>query len=201
VPNKTIDELDPAGPLAGTEEVGIWQAGAVPDATVKTTLQDIADLASGVLPGLANQIPYYAASGTTLSPAQHADYREITGGGAALTLGDSASLTPGALALAANSGGHAVISANSTTASTINLDLPPNLGTPGDVLTTNGAGITSWGAAIGVTHTVATLPAAPPAGSRAWVTDATTPAFLAPLVGGGAVVCPAFYDGTNWIAA
>lgn len=54
--------------------------------------------------------------------------------------------------------------------------------------------------------TVAGLSAAmPPSaglrGVRAHVTDADGPAFMAPLVGGGAVVCPAFCDGTTWIAA
>lgn len=48
-------------------------------------------------------------------------------------------------------------------------------------------------------YTVATLPAGTQ-GQRAHVTDATAPVFLAPLVGGGAVVCPAFFNGTNWVA-
>lgn len=54
---------------------------------------------------------------------------------------------------------------------------------------------------VGQAYTVATLPAAPPQGTRAWVTDANAPTFLGVLAGSGAVVCPAFYDGTNWIAA
>lgn len=51
-------------------------------------------------------------------------------------------------------------------------------------------------------YTVATLPTcnAGAAGTRAYVTDATTPAFLVTLVGSGAVVSPAFCDGTNWVA-
>ena len=48
-------------------------------------------------------------------------------------------------------------------------------------------------------YTVATLPAGV-TGMRAYVTDATTPTFLGTLTGGGAVVCPAFYDGTAWVA-
>lgn len=48
-------------------------------------------------------------------------------------------------------------------------------------------------------YTVATLPAGTQ-GDCAFVTDATAPAFLTALVGGGAVVAPAFYDGTNWVA-
>jgi hypothetical protein len=53
-------------------------------------------------------------------------------------------------------------------------------------------------------YTVAALNAAfPPAsnvGLRAYVTDATAPAFLSTLAGSGAVVCPAFCDGTHWVA-
>ena len=49
-------------------------------------------------------------------------------------------------------------------------------------------------------RTVAQLPAAGTAGRRAYVTDALAPAFLAAVVGGGAVVTPVFDDGTNWIA-
>lgn len=48
-------------------------------------------------------------------------------------------------------------------------------------------------------YTVATLPAGTQ-GDTAFVTDALAPAFLTALVGGGAVVTPAFYDGTNWVA-
>jgi hypothetical protein len=54
---------------------------------------------------------------------------------------------------------------------------------------------------VGQAYIVSGLPAAPPQGTRAWVTDATAPVFLTPLVGLGGVVCPAFYDGTNWVAA
>ena len=48
-------------------------------------------------------------------------------------------------------------------------------------------------------YTVATLPAGS-VGMRAYVTDATLPTFLTALTGGGAVVCPAFYNGTAWVA-
>lgn len=46
--------------------------------------------------------------------------------------------------------------------------------------------------------TVATLPTGIEGGC-AYVTDALAPAFLATVVGGGAVKCPVFYDGTNWV--
>lgn len=47
-------------------------------------------------------------------------------------------------------------------------------------------------------YTVATLPAGTQ-GDTAFVTDALAPAFLVAVVGGGAVVTPVFYDGTNWV--
>lgn len=49
-------------------------------------------------------------------------------------------------------------------------------------------------------YTVATLPASPSDGDRAYVTDATAPTYLGTLTGGGAVVCPVFYNGTDWIS-
>lgn len=48
-------------------------------------------------------------------------------------------------------------------------------------------------------YTVATLPAGAQ-GDCAFVTDALAPAYLTAVVGGGAIVTPVFYDGTNWVA-
>jgi len=48
-------------------------------------------------------------------------------------------------------------------------------------------------------YTVATLPAGAQ-GDIAYVTDALAPTFLTAVVGGGAVVTPVFYDGTNWVS-
>jgi hypothetical protein len=48
---------------------------------------------------------------------------------------------------------------------------------------------------------VADLPAVAAIGQRATVTDAAAPAFLAPLVGGGAVVAPAMFNGVAWVSA
>lgn len=48
-------------------------------------------------------------------------------------------------------------------------------------------------------YTVATLPAGVQ-GDLAYVTDANAPTFLGVIAGGGAVKCPVFYDGTNWVA-
>jgi hypothetical protein len=49
-------------------------------------------------------------------------------------------------------------------------------------------------------YTVATLPAAGTVGRKAYVTDALAPTFLAVIVGGGAVRCPVFDNGTAWVA-
>jgi len=47
-------------------------------------------------------------------------------------------------------------------------------------------------------YTVGTLPAGT-IGDEAYVTDALAPAYLTTAVGGGAVVCKVFFNGTNWI--
>ena len=69
-------------------------------------------------------------------------------------------------------------------------------------LTTNVSGIlpvANGGNGLGLAYTVATLPAAGTQGRRSWVTDALAPVFLAAPVGGGAVVCPVFDNGTAWV--
>ena len=48
-------------------------------------------------------------------------------------------------------------------------------------------------------YTVATLPAGTQ-GDTAFVTDALAPAFLAAVVGGGAIVTTVFYNGAAWVA-
>jgi hypothetical protein len=48
-------------------------------------------------------------------------------------------------------------------------------------------------------YTVATLPVGA-VGMNAYVIDALAPAYLAPVIGGGAVVCPVFYNGVAWVA-
>lgn len=49
-------------------------------------------------------------------------------------------------------------------------------------------------------YTVSTLPEGT-IGLRSYVSDALTPSYLAVVTGGGAVTCPVFYDGTNWVCA
>lgn len=48
-------------------------------------------------------------------------------------------------------------------------------------------------------YTVATLPTGS-IGDTTYVTDALAPSFLVTVVGGGTVVTPVFYNGTNWVA-
>ena len=48
-------------------------------------------------------------------------------------------------------------------------------------------------------YTVGTLPTGK-AGDVAYVTDATSPAYLTSLTGGGAVICPVFHNGTIWVS-
>ena len=49
-------------------------------------------------------------------------------------------------------------------------------------------------------YTVATLPTGVQ-GMRAFVTDSLAPAYLAMVVGGGAIVAPVFYNGSQWVTA
>ena len=48
-------------------------------------------------------------------------------------------------------------------------------------------------------YTVSTLPIGVQ-GATAYVTDAVAPTYLGPLVGGGAVKCPVFYNGSAWVS-
>jgi hypothetical protein len=68
--------------------------------------------------------------------------------------------------------------------------------------TASNASGTLKAAVLGTTtaYTVATLPTGFQ-GARAFVTDATLPTYLGALTGGGAVVCPVFYNGTAWVSA
>ena len=69
-------------------------------------------------------------------------------------------------------------------------------------LTTQVSGIlpvANGGNGLGAGYTVATLPTAGTQGRRSWVTNALAPVFLSAPVGGGAVVCPVFDNGTAWV--
>jgi hypothetical protein len=49
-------------------------------------------------------------------------------------------------------------------------------------------------------YTVSTLPTGSATGSTVYVTDALSPTYLNALTGSGTVICPAFYNGTDWIS-
>ncbi len=49
-------------------------------------------------------------------------------------------------------------------------------------------------------YTVATLPTGMARGTQAVVSDATSPTYLGALTGGGAVVAPVMYTGTEWVS-
>lgn len=104
--------------------------------------------------------------------------------------------TGGSLTLAGGTGtsaGGSVILATSATT------------TPATAVTVNNNAVTSFAKPPVVpVYTVATLPATAAAGmvqgAHAVVTDATAPTYLGALTGGGAVVCPVFYNGTAWVS-
>ena len=92
------------------------------------------------------------------------------------------------------------ITLTGTVTTTGNLTLGGTLS--GVSLTTQVSGIlpvANGGNGLGAAYTVATLPAAGTQGRRAWVTNALAPTFLSAPVGGGAVVCPVFDNGTAWV--
>lgn len=51
-----------------------------------------------------------------------------------------------------------------------------------------------------VGYIVTNLPVTATQGDQAYVTDATAPTYLGALTGGGAVVCPVFYNGSIWVS-
>jgi predicted aconitase with swiveling domain len=105
--------------------------------------------------------------------------------------------TGGSLTIAGGTGttaGGAVILATST-----------STGAPVAAVTVNNNAVTTFAKPpVLPVYTVATLPATAAAGmvqgAHAIVTDATAPTYLGALTGGGAVVCPVFYNGTAWVS-
>jgi hypothetical protein len=105
--------------------------------------------------------------------------------------------TGGSLTIAGGTGttaGGAVILAASATT-----------GAPAAAVTVNNNAVTTFAKPpVLPAYTVATLPATAAngmvQGAHAIVTDATAPTYLGALTGGGAVVCPVFYNGTAWVS-
>jgi len=91
--------------------------------------------------GTANQLAYYAATGTAVSGNQYAN---ISGG--ALTLGTQSSATAGSLVLANTNAGAFPTTIKSSASATAawSLTLPVSAGTSAYVLSTDGTGVTSW---------------------------------------------------------
>lgn len=86
-----------------------------------------------------------------------------------------------------------------STATQTALDLKAPLASPTFTGTVTGPNIVSTSVVRLKNYTVATLPAGTQ-GDTAFVTDALAPTYLTAVVGGGAIVTPVFYDGTNWVA-
>ena len=114
-------------------------------------------------------------------------------------LPDGSAVTPGSsytLPEGAGRGFHLYEFANSLRLETIGRTIVSNAVNPNEAVALGQANA-RYGL---VGYTVATLPSGLLQGTRAYVTDATAPTFLGALTGGGAVVCPVFYNGTAWIA-
>jgi hypothetical protein len=68
------------------------------------------------------------------------------------------------------------------------------------MIVTTGSGTLEVSTLDSIGVTVADLPASPAIGQRAYVTDASAPTFLGNLSGNGSIRCPAFYNGSAWVA-
>lgn len=123
-----------------------------------------------------------------------------TNGAATLTVGNPLGGSAGLVGIVSSTAKTVSLAAATTTVANYTLTLPPTVGTSGQTLTSDGLGGTSWQDPAYLSgYTVGTLPPGV-IGQRVYVTDALGPSFLAPLVGGGAVVSPAFFDGAQWVA-
>ena len=140
---------------------------------------------------------YYAAPATlqlganTATASATAIGQTIKGPNATGTTSTGGSLTI-AGGTGTSAGGSVIISTAATT-------------TQATAVTVNKDGVTTFAKPpVLPVYTVATLPATAAAGmvqgAHAVVTDATTPTYLGALTGGGAVVCPVFYNGTAWVS-
>lgn len=118
----------------------------------------------------------------------------------------AAGTTLGQIKLSGNTSGTVTLQTQAA-AGTYNFNLPTTAGTAGYLFASGGGGAnpityvdpTTLSGLPLTGYTVATLPAGTQ-GDLAFVTDALAPNYLVAVVGGGAVVTPVFYDGTNWVA-
>lgn len=89
-----------------------------------------------------------------------------------------------------------------TSSTNVTLELSSSGGTINNALSVIAGNVVLTGSTslfIPKAYTVATLPTGIQ-GAFAYVTDATAPTYLGSLTGGGAVVCPVFYNGSAWVS-
>lgn len=130
--------------------------------------------------------------------------------GGALTVAASVTVSTGGITVTGNStmagtlGGVTTLTCTTVTATnlggTLSTAAQPNVTSVGTLTALTVSGQTTMGALLRLKgYTVAGLPAGTQ-GDTAFVTDALAPAFLTAVVGGGAIVTPVFFDGTNWVS-
>lgn len=196
-PSFTITSNDA---FVGTVTSVSWTGGIVSVATPTTT-------PAFTVAGTSGGIPYFSSGTAWASSGALTASRIVLGGGAGAAPTVLGSLGTTTTVLHGNAAGAPTFGAVSLTAD-VSGTLPIANGGTGTTsttfasLTTNVSGIlpvANGGNGLGAAYTVATLPAAGTQGRRAWVTNALAPTFLAAPVGGGAVVCPVFDNGTAWV--
>jgi len=171
-PNFTITSNDA---FVGTVTSVSWTGGIVSVATPTTT-------PAFTISGTSGGVPYFSSGTTWASSGALTANRLVLGGGAGAAPTVLGSLGTTTTVLHGNAAGAPTFGAVSLTADVSGI-LP----------------VANGGNGLGAGYTVATLPAAGTQGRRSWVTNALAPTFLSAPVGGGAVVCPVFDNGTAWV--
>ena len=164
---------------------------------------------AGTITLASSGVTSFSAGTTGLTPSSPSTSNVVLAGTLVIANGGTGATT--AAAARANLGAGTVTSVGG--AGTVNgITLTGTVTTAGNLtlggtlsgvsLTTQVSGIlpvANGGNGLGAAYTVATLPAAGTQGRRSWVTNALAPVFLSAPVGGGAVVCPVFDNGTAWV--
>jgi len=171
-PNFTITSNDA---FSGTVTSVSWTGGIVSVATPTTT-------PAFTVAGTSGGVPYFSSGTTWASSGALTANRLVLGGGAGAAPTVLGSLGTTTTVLHGNAAGAPTFGTVSLTADVSGI-LP----------------VANGGNGLGAAYTVATLPTPGTQGRRSWVTDALAPVFLAAPVGGGAVVCPVFDNGTAWV--
>jgi len=171
-PNFTITSNDA---FVGTVTSVSWTGGIVSVATPTTT-------PAFTVAGTSGGVPYFSSGTTWASSGALTANRLVLGGGAGAAPTVLGSLGTTTTVLHGNAAGAPTFGAVSLTADVSGI-LP----------------VANGGNGLGAAYTVATLPTPGTQGRRSWVTNALAPTFLAAPVGGGAVVCPVFDNGTAWV--